>query len=139
MCLQYTQIWKLFFQKSLSDVQLDKPLSMKILENTSHKITKFLLFLHSQETFLNYDLKIASREKDESKIISLGPYALALSYILAKAKSKKSLEAKFVYRGIKMFRKDFDEQFGEEEYGIINRTDFSLKQYETNSLLEIKK
>ena len=95
-------------------------MSLKILENTSHKITKFLLFLHTQETFLNYDLKIASREKDETKIMSLGPYALALSYILAKAKSQKKLEAKFVYRGMKMFRKDFYEQFGEEENGIIN-------------------
>ena len=65
LCLQYTNIWKLFFDKSLSDVQLDKPLSIEILENTTHKITKFLLFLHSQETFLNYDLKIASRQKDE--------------------------------------------------------------------------
>ena len=33
------------------------------------------------------DLKKASREKDESKIIPLGPYALALSYILANTKS----------------------------------------------------
>ncbi len=80
---------------------------MKILENTSHKITRLLLFLHTQETFLNYDLKIASREKDESKIMSLGPYALTLTYILAKAKSKKVKELKFVYRGMKMFRKDF--------------------------------
>ena len=80
---------------------------MEILENTSHKITKFLLFLHTQETFLNYDLKIASREKDESKIMSLGPYALTLTYILAKAKSQKIKEVKFVYRGLKMFRKDF--------------------------------
>ena len=38
------------------------------------------------ETFICYDLKKASREKDETKIMSLGPYALCLSYILAKAK-----------------------------------------------------
>ena len=43
------------------------------------------------QTFLTYDLKKASREKDETKIMSLGPYALCLSYILAKAsQSEKS-------------------------------------------------
>ena len=52
--------------------------------------------------------------------MSLGPYAMTLSYILAKAKSQKNLEAKFVYRGMKMFRKDFYKQFGEEDEGSIN-------------------
>ena len=37
------------------------------------------------QIFLFSDLKTASRERDESKIMSLGPYALCLSYILAKA------------------------------------------------------
>jgi hypothetical protein len=37
------------------------------------------------ETYLYKDLKIASREKDESKIMTLGPYALVLSYILSSA------------------------------------------------------
>jgi len=58
------------------------------LKDASHKITQFLLFLHTQETFLYQDLKKASREKDQSKILTLGPYALALSYILTKSKSK---------------------------------------------------
>ena len=49
--------------------------------------------------------------------MSLGPYALTLSYILAKAKSQKNIEVKFVYRGLKMFRKDFYEQFGEDNVG----------------------
>ena len=53
----------------------------------SHKITQFLLYLHTQETFLYKDLKKASIEKDQSKIMTLGPYALALGYILTKAKS----------------------------------------------------
>jgi len=37
------------------------------------------------------DLKKASREKDESKIMSLGPYASVFSYILTKAKSKSKI------------------------------------------------
>jgi hypothetical protein len=55
---------------------------MKILENTNHPITKFLLHLHSLETFLYKDLKKASIDRNESKIMSLGPYALVLSLIL---------------------------------------------------------
>ena len=61
---------------------------MKILKNSSEKVTQFLLYLHSQETFLYKDLKRASREKDESRIMSLGPYALCLSFILVNAKSE---------------------------------------------------
>jgi hypothetical protein len=61
-----------------------------------------LLYIHTQETFLCYDLKKASREKDKSKIMTLGPYALALSYILTKAKSSSKPE--FVYKGLKMSR-----------------------------------
>ena len=87
LCKGYTEIWKIFFTKSLENVKLDKPLTRKILSNTSHKTTQFLLYLHTQETFLYKDLKKASREKDQSKIMSLGPYALALSYILTKSKS----------------------------------------------------
>jgi len=67
-------------------MKLDQPLSPKLLQNTSNKICQFLLFLHTQETFLYKELKKASRIKDESKIIPLGPYALALSYILTKVK-----------------------------------------------------
>ena len=87
LCKGYTDIWKIFFKNSLNDEKLDKPLTRKILKNNSHRITKFLLYLHTQETFLYKDLKKASREKDQSKIMTLGPYALVLSYILTKAKS----------------------------------------------------
>jgi hypothetical protein len=58
---------------------------MKILKDPSRKITRFLLKLYTQETFLYKDLKKASVEKNVSKIISLGPFALCLSLILAKS------------------------------------------------------
>ena len=54
------------------------------------------------QTFLTYDLKKASRDKDEKKILSLGPYALCLSYILAKAKQPEKSGVKYVYRGMIM-------------------------------------
>jgi len=60
------------------------------LRNPEHRITQFLLYLHTQETFLYKDLKKASRKKDESKIITLGPYALALSLILLKARPSQN-------------------------------------------------
>ena len=72
------------------------------MENTNHKVTQFLLFLHTQETFLYKDLKSASRKNDESKIIPFGPYSLALSYILANAKNNKNKESKCVYRGMRI-------------------------------------
>jgi hypothetical protein len=76
LCQEYTEIWRLFFSKSLENENLERSLDRKILRNLEHKITKFLLYLHTQETFLYKDLKKASRDKDESKIITLGPYAL---------------------------------------------------------------
>ena len=63
---------------------MNMQLTWQILENTSHPVTKFILYLHTLESFLYKDLKTASRVKDESKIMSLGPYALVLSYILSK-------------------------------------------------------
>ena len=59
---------------------------MKILKNSSHKITQLLIYIYTQENFLYKELKKASREKNESRIMTLGPYAFALSFILANSK-----------------------------------------------------
>ena len=64
------------------------------------------------ETYLYKDLKLASREKDESKIMTLGPYALVLSYILSRADYSKKKEKIFVYRGMRIPKKLFKEQYG---------------------------
>jgi hypothetical protein len=61
------------------------------------------------ETYLYKDLKIASREKDESKIMTLGPYALVLSYILSSADYSNINEKIFVYRGVRMPKQLFRE------------------------------
>ena len=61
-----------------------------------------MLYLHTQETFLYKELKKASREKDQSKIMTLGPYALALSYILTQSKASSNIQ--FVYRGMRIPR-----------------------------------
>ena len=74
---------KTFLNSGLEEYPENTLLTCKILENLHHPITKFILYLHTLETFLYKDLKTASREKDESKIMTLGPYALVLSYILS--------------------------------------------------------
>jgi hypothetical protein len=84
-------------------------LTWKILEDKSHKITKFILYLHTLESFLYKELKHASRNKDEDKIMSLGPYALVLTYILNKSNQIKENERIFVYRGMKMTKQQFSE------------------------------
>ena len=88
----------------LQNEKLDIPLNRKILEDRTHKITQFLVYLHTQETFLHKDLKKASLEKDESKIMTLGPYALVLTYILAKSKSDLNSFVVYVYRGMRITR-----------------------------------
>lgn len=54
------------------------------------------------QIFLFSDLKVASRERDQSKIKSLGPYALCLSYILAKVNQPEKGGIICVYRGMTM-------------------------------------
>ena len=55
---------------------------MKILDNPNHKVTKFLLYLHSMETFIYKELKNASKKQEIEQIEFLGPYAMCLSYII---------------------------------------------------------
>ncbi len=57
--------------------------------------------------------------------MTLGPYALALSYILTKAKSNSKVQ--FVYRGMRIPRQVFAEQFGYDEVdiNITNVTDIT--------------
>ena len=43
--------------------------------------------------------------------MTLGPYALCLSYILTKAKDKKNSKIKFVYRGMIMEQRLFEDQY----------------------------
>jgi hypothetical protein len=51
------------------------------LRNPNSQILKGLMIIYSMETFLPFELNIAERTKDESKIISLGPFAKALNEI----------------------------------------------------------
>lgn len=50
----------------------------KDLEKPNCKITKAILFIYSLETFLAYKLNTAVRDKDPSKVMSLGPFVCVL-------------------------------------------------------------
>ena len=52
----------LFDMAELGD--LEKPLTPKILSESSNKITPHILYLYSMETFIYEDLNRAIREKD---------------------------------------------------------------------------
>ena len=78
-------IWRSFLNAGFDDYPNGSILTCEILKNPQHAITNFILKLHTLETYLYKDLKKASREKDESKIMTLGPYALVLSYIISNA------------------------------------------------------
>ena len=52
----------------------------KIIAKTLGSLSLFL-FLYSMETFLPYKLNQADREKDKSKIQTLGPFVYALDII----------------------------------------------------------
>jgi len=89
-----------FSLEPFNDYKIDQPLNKKILKDHSHPITKFLLYFHSLEIFLFKSLKICSLKKDESKIMTLGPFSFALSFILTNKKLLKNPSKFFVYRGI---------------------------------------
>jgi len=61
---------------------LEKPLKVEVLKDINHKVTQTLLYIHTMQTFIYSELKKASLKKDSSKILSLGPYASVLSFII---------------------------------------------------------
>ena len=65
--------------------------------------------------------------------MSLGPYALCLSFILANARSDFNQFVKYVYRGMRIPRTIFIEQFGHDDDQEINYSESLLRS--TNYIL----
>ena len=85
----YMEKWDFLFNIAhLGD--LNKPLTAKILSNPTHKITMYLLYLYSMESFIYADLNYACREKDHKQIKYYGAFAAALSYIIYFANSLRN-------------------------------------------------
>ena len=66
----------------VKDVDMKKPLDMKILSDPNNKFVKTLIYIYSMETFLFMEMNKATREKDIDKIKFYGPLASALSFII---------------------------------------------------------
>ena len=81
----YQDNWEMLFKLALLNIPLQKPLTVSILQDPNHQVTKHLLYLYSMETFIYSDLNKACREKDPNSIQYYGAFASALSYIIHSA------------------------------------------------------
>ena len=82
------------------------------LSNPRHKDVKAILFIYSMETFLYSRLNQIQRTKDTSSILTLGPFAVALTRIIDKAERNKPnlINGEFVcYRGISLTEQMLDD------------------------------
>jgi hypothetical protein len=66
-------MWKLL--KLTNDVEFDE----YMLSDANNDITKAIMYLYSMETFIYTAINRATREQDESKVRTLGPYAVLLA------------------------------------------------------------
>ena len=55
---------------------------MKVASDPESGLTKLILYLYSMQTFLYGEINRASRNKDKTKIKTLGPYSFVLSWIV---------------------------------------------------------
>ena len=60
----YKHNWELLFKMNNLGQHLDKPLSVKILSNPDHAITRHILYIYSMESFIYADMNKACRDKD---------------------------------------------------------------------------
>ena len=74
--------WKFIFDCFDIDVFDDEALEYEgVLDNPNSNIIKFIIFIYSMETFIPKVFNKAEREKDSSKVLSLGPFANILSEV----------------------------------------------------------
>ena len=110
------------------------PLTKEILSDPDHLIVKTLIYLYSLEPPIYKILNKASREKDASKVGTLGPYSDCLRTILANAERNRKDKIPFnkpftVYRGfgledkeIEEYRKMIDNKAGINLRGFLSTT-----------------
>ena len=105
--LPYTQMWKKVFAM-VQGIEMNEPLTPKILSDPSHKLVQTLVYIYSMQTFIFSEMNKASRTKDIHKIKFYGPLASALSMIIHCGNHKNTgLPAEFsVYRGLQITPKE---------------------------------
>jgi hypothetical protein len=101
-----TWIEKIFAKVKVDD--RDAPLNFDDIILPDNPVNQLILYIYTLETFLFGELNNASRNADETKIDTLGPYARILSQILLNSSSKRtdldlSLMKKFE-NGVDLYR-----------------------------------
>ena len=73
--------WKFIFDK-YNHQDSQQILTKDILKDPKADIVCGLLYIYSMETFVYSTLNTATRDHDSTKIMTLGPLAAALTYIV---------------------------------------------------------
>ena len=126
------KIWTAIVQME-SKIDMQKPLTTKILSDPEHPFVQTILYIYSMESFVFVEINKASREKDISKIEFYGPFASALGYIVhaATQKKKEQLEENItLYRGLKLSAYEIEDSFPSDE--PINLTGFTSTTLDRN-------
>ena len=103
----HVHAWNLFFSLTeLSKGDLDAEIQPGLIGTRAFDpLTSVILYIYSMETLLPSLINNAAWEKDESRIDTLGPYALALHEIIYRANNKRHdvMRGQFsVFRGMTM-------------------------------------
>lgn len=87
---KYEESWRAIFEAAELD-DIYEEISWQSLKDPKSKVTKLVLFLYSMETFIPYELNRASREQDQSKVHTLGPFACLLKFIIESANANRRI------------------------------------------------
>ena len=90
----YLHFQALFQFTGLSQGDVDQCLRHQDLNDPQHHVTQAILFIYSLETFIPNAISQANMEKDDSKVDSLGPIALALRSIVHGAQAIRTIQDK---------------------------------------------
>jgi hypothetical protein len=88
----------------IKNIDKNEPLTHKILYDPKSPIPQLLARMYSLESFLYGTLNYATRFKDQSKIDTLGPYVVAMGYVLAGVcRERKDLNEE-TFKGVSLYR-----------------------------------
>lgn len=126
MCIENWK--KVFYFKDLG--KLDAPLSMNVLMNPEHPVTRHIFYVYSMSSFVYPALNATSRKKDQNSIQFYGAFAAALSCVLYNAnknrKDEKLSGTTDLYRGLHLPLEEID--------GFKNDKLISLTGYTSTSM-----
>ena len=76
------EAWDSYFEH-ITEIDHDEELTYDILESPTSQTTFTLLFLYTADVWLFKELNIGSKEGDQAKVDTLGPFARAFGAIIA--------------------------------------------------------